>query len=138
MAAIRLGGAEDLKAIAAIQASSAGAATWDVGDYLGQGFLVAEDANQVVGFVIWRAVAADEGEILNLAVAPEFRRRGVARELLEFVFRTFKGDLFLEVRESNAAARYFYKSLCFQEISYRKRYYDLPPETAIVMKFHSC
>src|SRR4051812_37289932 len=100
MAAIRPGGAEDLETVAAIQAASPGAAKWDVADYLAQGFLVAEHANQVVGFLIWRAVAADEGEILNLAVVPEFRRRGVARQLLEGIFRTFKGDLFLEVRES--------------------------------------
>jgi len=138
MAAIRPGGAEDLEAVAAIQARSPEAARWDVADYLGQGFLVAEDANQVVGFLVWRALAADEGEILNLAVVPEFRRKGVARELLEGVFRTFKGDLFLEVRESNTVAQSFYKTFGFQEVSRRKRYYDLPPETAIVMKFHSC
>ena len=138
MAAIRPGGAEDLETVAAIQASSPGSATWDVADYLGQSFLVAEVSNQVVGFLIWRAVAAGEGEILNLAVVPESRRKGVARELLKGVFRTFKGDLFLEVRESNKAARAFYESLGFQQVSARRGYYDLPTETAIVMKFHSC
>ena len=138
MPAIRPGGAEDLGVVAAIQASSPEAAKWDVADYLQQSFLVAEESNQVVGFLIWRAVAAGEGEILNLAVVPEFRRKGVARELLKGVFRTFKGDLFLEVRESNAGAQSFYESLGFQQVSKRQGYYDLPTETAIVMKFHSC
>jgi len=138
MAAIRLGGAEDLEAVAAIQASSPGAARWAVTDYLEHRFLVAEDANQVVGFLVWRAVAADEAEILNLAVVPEFRRRGLARGLLEGALRTLKGDFFLEVRASNQAALDFYKSLGFQEVRQRKGYYAAPPETAIVMKFHSC
>jgi len=138
MAAIRPGGVEDLEAVAAIQASSPGAAKWDVADYQRHGFLVAEDGNQVVGFLIWRAVAADEGEILNLAVVPEFRRKGVARELLEGAFQTIKGDFFLEVRESNTGAQEFYKYLGFQEVSRRVGYYASPLETAIVMKFHSC
>jgi len=69
---------------------------------------------------------------------PEFRRRGVARGLLEGALRTLKGDFFLEVRASNNTAQEFYKSLGFQEVSQRKGYYASPPETAIVMKFHSC
>ena len=138
MAAIRRGGAEDLEAVAGIQASSPGAARWDPADYLAQDFLVAEEDSRVVGFLVWRTVAEGEGEILNLAVVPEGRRKGVARGLLEGVFRAFKGDLFLEVRESNEGAQTFYKSLGFQEVSRRKEYYDLPPETGIVMKFHSC
>jgi ribosomal-protein-alanine N-acetyltransferase len=79
-----------------------------------------------------------ESEILNLAVAPEFRRRQVARELLRAVLRDPRGDIFLEVRESNVAARKFYESIGFEEIQIRKKYYHSPPETAIVMKFHSC
>jgi len=83
-------------------------------------------------------VAPDEGEILNLAVAPELRRSGIARALLGEIFQYFSGAIFLEVRESNGAARAFYKSLGFQEVGLRKEYYRAPPETAIVMKFHSC
>jgi ribosomal-protein-alanine N-acetyltransferase len=52
--------------------------------------------------------------------------------------RAFHGDVFLEVRESNVVAQEFYKSLGFKALSRRLGYYDLPPETAIVMKFHSC
>jgi ribosomal protein S18 acetylase RimI-like enzyme len=50
----------------------------------------------------------------------------------------FHGSVFLEVRESNGVAQEFYKSVGFKPHSKRHRYYESPPETAIVMKFHSC
>lgn len=138
MTAIRRGGAEDLDTVAAIQQSSPGAALWNVADYLEQHFLVAVEGNRVVGFLVARTLASDEREILNLAVAPDFRRKGVARALLDSALEGFRGAVFLEVRESNETAKKFYKSLGFKELSKRKKYYDSPPETAIVMKFHSC
>jgi [ribosomal protein S18]-alanine N-acetyltransferase len=138
MTAIRRGGADDLDAVAAIQQASLPAARWDVADYLDRDFLVALDGNRIVGFLAARSLAADEREILNLAVAPDFRRKGVARALLASAFDAFHGSVYLEVRESNEVARKFYKSLGFKELSKRKGYYDSPPETAIVMKFHSC
>ena len=138
MTAIRRGGAGDLDAVAAIQQASPGAARWNVADYLEQDFLVAVEENRIVGFLVARTVAADEREILNLAVVPDFRRKGVARALLDSTLRAFRGCVFLEVRESNGVAQEFYKSLGFKELSKRQGYYDSPPETAIVMKFHSC
>ena len=71
-------------------------------------------------------------------VAPRFRRQGVARQLLEPLLNLRGNRIFLEVRESNQAARIFYKSMGFQEVSVRYEYYEIPPESAIVMKFHSC
>ncbi|MEO8597549.1 MAG: ribosomal protein S18-alanine N-acetyltransferase [Candidatus Solibacter sp.] len=124
--------------MAAIQQRSSGAAEWQVADYLAHEFLVAELEKQVVGFLVWRQVAADECEILNLAVVPEWRRKGVAKRLMEAALRGFQGDTFLEVRESNRAALALYKLLGFQEVSRRPGYYAEPPETGIVMKFHSC
>ena len=138
MTVIRRGGADDLDAIAAIQQASPGSACWNVADYLDQDVLVAVDGNRIVGFLVTRTLAADEREILNLAVVPDFRRKGVARALLGSTFQAFRGYVFLEVRESNRVAQEFYKSLGFQELSKRPGYYDSPPETAIVMKFHSC
>ncbi len=94
--------------------------------------------NRVGGFIVSRKVLEDEREILNLAVAPELRRRGVARALLLRCLEGFEGSVFLEVRASNKAAIEFYKCHKFQEVSRRAEYYEIPTESAIVMKFHSC
>jgi ribosomal-protein-alanine acetyltransferase len=138
MPAIRRGGTEDLAAVAAIQAASPEAAQWKPADFLAHHLLVALGEAGVVGFVAARPVAEREFEILNLAVAPEFRRQGVARNLLRALFHDYHGTFFLEVRESNQAAQVCYKSLGFQLVAYRPGYYENPPEAAIVMKFHSC
>jgi ribosomal-protein-alanine acetyltransferase len=138
MPVIRRGGAEDLAAIAAIQAASPEAAQWNPADYLAHHLLVAIGETGVVGFVAARTVADREFEILNLAVAPEFRRRGISRELLRALFHDYYGTFFLEVRESNQAAQKCYKSLGFQSVTRRPNYYESPPDAAIVMKFHSC
>jgi ribosomal-protein-alanine N-acetyltransferase len=92
----------------------------------------------LAGFLVWRTVAEGECEVLNLAVAPAFRRRGIARELLNPLLTLRDAQVFLEVRESNEAARIFYNSMGFQEVGTRKLYYNFPVEAAIVMKFHSC
>jgi ribosomal-protein-alanine N-acetyltransferase len=138
MPVIRPGEARDLEAVAAIQAASAHAAHWPAGDYLQHQFSVAECEGVVAGFLVWRRVSDDQCEILNLAVAPEFRRRGIARALLAPLLNLRDAEVFLEVRESNMTARLFYNSMGFQEVSVRKLYYDFPAESAIVMKFHSC
>jgi [ribosomal protein S18]-alanine N-acetyltransferase len=137
MPAIRRGGADDLAAIAVIQAASPEAAQWKAADYLMHHLLVATGETGVVGFVAARPVAGQEVEILNLAVAPGFRRQGIARALLGSLFHDYHGTFFLEVRESNQAAQICYKSLGFQLVTRRPDYYESPPEAAIVMKFHS-
>jgi ribosomal protein S18 acetylase RimI-like enzyme len=58
--------------------------------------------------------------------------------LWEAFFGGCCGTVFLEVRESNKAARNLYLSLGFQELGRRPEYYETPLEPAIVMKFHSC
>ncbi len=135
---VRRGEPHDLVAVRAIQAASPAAAQWDVTDYLAYDLRVATTAMRVVGFLVTRTLRPGECEILNLAVAPEFRRQGVARALLSALLSEFEGDIYLEVRPSNAEARKFYKSQGFEELTIRPEYYDSPPEPAIVMKFHSC
>ncbi len=90
-----------------------------------------------VGFVVTRAVAAGEYEILNIAVRPEFRRRGVARALIDAVGAESSGVLYLEVRESNESARLFYRAAGFAEVGRRPKYYRNPEEAAIVMRICS-
>ena len=138
MPIIRRGEAGDLEAVAAIQSASPEAAHWLAADYLQYEFTVAICGGTVAGFLVWRRVAEGEAEVLNLAVAPQFRRQGIARELLMPLLNLRGHLVFLEVRESNLAARMCYKSMGFQEVSIRAKYYDSPSESAIVMKFHSC
>ena len=135
---IRPGQPGDLPEISAIQAASPQASDWQPESYLEYGFAVAVDKGRVAGFLVWRIVAEGEWEILNLAVAPEFRRRGAARSLFEVLRKQFSGDVYLELRASNEPARNLYKSFGFQDVGSRPRYYANPPETAIVMKLHSC
>jgi [ribosomal protein S18]-alanine N-acetyltransferase len=138
MPVIRRGEPADLPEVAAIQAASPQAPQWKVADYLQYDLLVAICETQVRGFLAFRTPVASEREILNLAVAPGSRRRGIARALWRSLLQGFTGTIYLEVRETNQAARNLYHSLGFQEISRRPRYYSFPPEAAIVMKFHSC
>jgi ribosomal-protein-alanine N-acetyltransferase len=124
--------------VASIQAASPEAAQWDAGGYLRYDLRVSVCGIRVAGFLVSRTLTEGETELLNLAVAPEFRRQGVARKLVESLLEEAPGVVYLEVRESNGAARKFYNHMGFQEVSRRSGYYQEPPEAAIVMKFHSC
>ena len=128
---------DDLAAIAAIQAASPEASQWEPASYLEHDCTVGIVDGAVAGFLVSREVAAGEREILNLAVDPVQRRRGVARRLLENELAGARGQWFLEVRESNAGARRFYESLGFRVAGQRKDYYREPPDGAIVMTFFS-
>lgn len=135
---IRPAAAGDVPAVAAIQDAAPEAAHWNPADYLNHDFLVAIVGNSVAGFVVFRDIVPGERELLNIAVAPDFRRQGIARALWNASSLNFRGNIFLEVRESNSAAIAFYKSLNFEVVSRREKYYQSPSEAAIVMKFHSC
>jgi ribosomal-protein-alanine N-acetyltransferase len=91
---------------------------------------------RVAGYIVsWNV--EDEMHILNLAVAPAFRRRGIARSLVLSAVR--RGNArgaqraFLEVRASNTAAQKLYSSLGFTGSFTRRDYYDDPVEDAVVM-----
>jgi ribosomal-protein-alanine N-acetyltransferase len=78
-----------------------------------------------------------ESHILNLAVHPDFRRKGVAARLMDEAIRELKRKgcvfMYLKVRVSNTGAQRFYKLLGFEVESTRKKYYDNPDEDALVM-----
>ena len=135
---IRAASEHDLPAIADIQSAAPEASQWNPGDYLTYECRVAEEATAVVAFIVVRPVAEREWEILNLAVARSARRQGIGRQLLSDVLARHSGEFFLEVRESNAAARQFYEYAGFRTITRRLQYYDDPDESAIVMKLFSC
>ena len=101
-------------------------------------FLVAEDSvsGRVLGYS-GLMVVADEGYITNVAVFPEYRRQGIAAQILQ-VFLQFAAAnhlafLTLEVRPSNAAAIALYQGFGFEEVGRRKNYYDLPKEDALIL-----
>lgn len=79
----------------------------------------------------------DEGDILNIAVLPEVRRKGIARKLLRFILAEANSmgieRLILEVRESNLPAQELYKSMGFKVCGRCKNYYDKPREDALLM-----
>jgi ribosomal protein S18 acetylase RimI-like enzyme/glycosyltransferase involved in cell wall biosynthesis len=131
---IRKATAADLPAIAAIQSASPEASQWTPESYLNHDCQVAMVDGRVAGFLATRKTAPGEGEILNLAVDPLIRRSGIARILMETLLASDRGDWFLEVRESNAAAVNLYKTLGFCTAGRRENYYHDPPEAAIVMR----
>jgi ribosomal-protein-alanine N-acetyltransferase len=103
-------------------------------------FLVARQkgaAERLVGYIIaWYVL--DEGELANLAVAAEARKQGIGRALVDAVLTDARrrgiARLFLEVRESNAAARRLYATREFEEVGRRKRYYRSPVEDALILR----
>jgi [ribosomal protein S18]-alanine N-acetyltransferase len=135
--AVRKAAAEDLEELLRIQReSSPAAADWSAGALLDalDGCLVAEMRGGVAGFLLHRDVAPEEREILNLAVDPAMRRQGVASRLIREFLRCADNSVFLEVRESNHAARALYAAWGFAEAGLRRGYYHRPVENAIVMK----
>lgn len=100
-------------------------------------FLVAEADDNVVGYAV-ALEAADEGEILNLAVAEAGRRRGLGRALVEAIVAALSDrgvrQVYLEVRESNAPARALYSEFGFKEVGRRRAYYRRPVEDAMVLR----
>ena len=79
------------------------------------------------GGMLLGRVTVDEGEVLTLAVAPEARRRGIARALLDAASRETRlrggRTMFLEVAIGNTAARELYRQTGFVEVGRRHRYY---------------
>jgi [ribosomal protein S18]-alanine N-acetyltransferase len=100
-------------------------------------FLIADAAGAVRGYVVaWFVL--DEGEIGNLAVARDAQRQGIGALLLDGAISAVRGvkveALYLEVRDSNAAARALYASRGFVEVGRRREYYRKPIEDALVLR----
>ena len=101
-------------------------------------FLVAEDSvsGRVLGYA-GLMVVADEGYITNVAVFPEYRRQGIAAQILQVFVQFAEANrlafLTLELRPSNAAAIALYQDFGFEEVGRRKNYYDLPKEDALIL-----
>jgi ribosomal-protein-alanine N-acetyltransferase len=97
-----------------------------------------EQSGNVVGFIVGRQVE-HEWEIENIAVTGSARRCGLGSrlvgELLDLVRSRGGKSVFLEVRESNRAARSLYEKWAFLEVGRRRMYYQNPAEDALILKF---
>lgn len=143
---IRKAAAPDIPAVAALEAEEfPDGASEDMLRRLSESadgcILIAENAGEVLGYV-WCRFVLDEGDIGNVAVKKEERRRGIAGELLRALDRECEerriAVLMLEVRESNAAALALYEKNGFLSVGRRKKYYEKPTEDAILMsKFYT-
>ena len=82
-------------------------------------------------------IAVDEGQITNVAVHPDYRRRGLASAVLNSLMRYARSchaeSVTLEVRASNAAAIALYKKAGFSEVGRRRGFYTKPTEDAVLM-----
>lgn len=97
---------------------------------------VAETEGEIAGYCIVYHVL-DEGEIARIAVAPDKRRQGAARGLLDYTCKLCVENgirqLLLDVRESNEGARSLYQDYGFQTDGVRKHFYRNPTENAVLM-----
>ena len=131
----------DIDAILAIQSASPEIAQWTTRDYarVARGEMagwVTEEKDQVTGFLVARRIASDL-DILNFAVRPDERQKGVGTLLIREAVawgKTFAAQkAFLEVRSSNLAALLFYERQGFEVTGHRPRYYAAPIEDALVL-----
>ncbi|MBQ7985644.1 MAG: ribosomal protein S18-alanine N-acetyltransferase [Clostridia bacterium] len=97
-------------------------------------YFVAKEDEKIVGYGgIWNV--SGEGQITNIAVHPEMRKKGIASKILKELISCAKSceKIFLEVRESNLAAICLYEKHGFEKCGVRKNFYHSPVENGIIM-----
>ena len=100
-------------------------------------WVVALDGDTVAGYVGSQSVLG-ESDMMNVAVAPEYRRRGIAQALIQELIRRLSQQgnrsLMLEVRASNTPAITLYHKLGFAQVGRRPNYYRNPKEDALILR----
>ena len=100
-------------------------------------WLAALEDDRVIGYVGSQS-SIDEADIMNVAVHPDFRRKGIAETLINRLVADLKERgihaLLLEVRVSNAPAIALYEKLGFSQVGRRKNYYHNPKEDALILR----
>ena len=105
---------------------------------IGIGFVIIDEERGLAAAYGGIICVLDEGQILNIAVHPEYRRRGLGRRIMDAIFTHARENnitfITLEVRESNEAAISLYKGLGFYQVGRLKGYYDTPKEDGLILK----
>lgn len=100
-------------------------------------WLVAEEDGRVAGYIGSQTVC-EESDMMNVAVHPDFRRRGIGEALVKALETELRARgshcLTLEVRASNAPAIALYEKLGFSQAGLRKNYYRDPKEDALILR----
>ena len=100
-------------------------------------WLVALDGNTVAGYVGSQSVMG-EADMMNIAVKPAYRRKGIAKMLVEELVKGLQErevhSLTLEVRYSNDAAISLYEKIGFVQVGIRPNYYSAPKEDALILR----
>lgn len=101
-------------------------------------FLVAKASGKVVGYILGYTKPNKSGSIKNLAVASNYRRLGIGKELVNFIIQRLKEKsvkkVFLHTRMKNRAASSFYKKLGFRIIKIVKNYYHNGDDAFLMRK----
>lgn len=144
---IRTVSASEAQAVRSI-AEQAGIEAWTTKQYAeeasrnGTVFYLAELRREILGFISGRVVPGShsgvDGEIYNVAVKPDSRRRGTGKHLLKTAVDRFRSAgctaIWLEVRASNENAIQFYENNGFAAVGRRIGFYSNPAEDALIMK----
>ncbi|MFH1361966.1 MAG: ribosomal protein S18-alanine N-acetyltransferase [bacterium] len=91
-----------------------------------------KEEEKVVGYIGVEKIAG-ETHIINMAVHPDYRRKGVGKKLIEAILND-SDVFFLEVRISNVAAQKLYEKFGFKNVGTRKKYYQDNGEDAYIMR----
>ena len=99
--------------------------------------LVVEFNDVIIAYIVWRYYSSENiGHLLNIAVTEDYRRKGIAKQLVAEMISSLKNtkasSCFLEVRESNEVAQSFYKEMGMTSIHRREGYYG--DEDAIIFR----
>jgi len=147
--AIRVAGEQDLDEIMRIENASFASDAWSIqnmhDELVGAGrfyvvaYATAAESEELIGYAgLAKSMAASSADIQTIAVSSDQRGKGLGRKLmnrlLEECNRVGIGEVFLEVRADNPTAESLYKSLGFEQIDLRKRYYQPDNVDAIVMR----
>jgi ribosomal protein S18 acetylase RimI-like enzyme len=134
-AIIRDGVPADCAQATEIQRAAFGHLHWDFCD---EPFKVAElPEGEMMAYLIWRWTFTGEFEIVSIATHPKHQRKGVASALIHDFCLTHRGDVFLEVEETNQGAIALYEWQGFEKTGVRHVYYENTTNGAVVMNLRN-